>query len=62
MATNKRKGLSLDDRVKVLDLSKERTSARQIAAKFGVGKTQIQSIVKQREEFMVNWLIRPGLP
>lgn len=46
-----RKVLTLDDRVRVIELSKSK-SARKIAMEMGVGKTQIQNIVKRKAEIL----------
>ena len=45
----KRKVLTLEDRVKVVDRLTSGKSARSIAASLGVGKTQIQAIGKEKE-------------
>lgn len=46
-----RKVLTLDDRVRVIELSKLK-SARKIADEMGVGKTQIQKILKRKAEVL----------
>ncbi|XP_053406402.1 tigger transposable element-derived protein 4-like [Mercenaria mercenaria] len=46
---SKRKVLKLDDRARVLELSKNK-SAHRIAEEMGVGKTQIQNILKRKAE------------
>ena len=48
---SKRKVLTLDERVRVLELSKVK-SARKIADELGVGKTQIQNILKRKAEVL----------
>ncbi|XP_045178721.2 tigger transposable element-derived protein 4-like [Mercenaria mercenaria] len=48
---SKRKVLTLDDRARVLELSKNK-SARKIAEEMGVGKTQIQNILKRKAEVL----------
>lgn len=48
---SKRKVLTLDDRVRVLELSKFK-SARKIAEEMCVGKTQIQNILKRKAEVL----------
>ena len=51
----KRKALDLADRVRVIELSKNNKSARSIADDFGVGKTQIQSIIKNKDNIMKDY-------
>ena len=51
----KRKVLTLEDRVKVVDRLTSGQSARAIAASLGVGKTQIQAIGKEKEEIKRRW-------
>lgn len=46
-----RKVLTLDDRMKVIELSKNK-SARQIASELNVGKTQIQNILKRKADLL----------
>ena len=46
--SNKRKCLTLEDRIKVLDRHDKGESARLIAMSLGCGKTQIQSIIKDK--------------
>ena len=48
---SKWKVLTLDDRIKVLELSKTK-SARKIADEMGVGKTQIQTILKRKSDVL----------
>ena len=52
MAAKKRKELSLGDRVKVIYLADEGLSARKIADRFDVGKTQIQTIIKNKSDIL----------
>ena len=52
MSAKKRKALSLSDRVRVLERATNGRSARQIAKEFDVGKTQIQGILKRKEEIL----------
>lgn len=49
---SKRKFLTLDDRVKVIKLSEAGKSSRSIADEIGVGRTQIQNIVKRKREIL----------
>ena len=53
--SRKRKILTLEERVAVLKKADEGKSCRAIAIEVGVGKTQIQTIVKEREEILKNW-------
>ena len=57
MATpsKKRKALTLEEKVKVIRLNEKGESVRRIAAELDVGKTQIASIVKSREEVLKQW-------
>lgn len=48
---SKRKVLTLNEKIRVLELSKSK-SARKIADEFGVGKTQIQNILKRKAEVL----------
>ncbi|XP_053376418.1 jerky protein homolog-like [Mercenaria mercenaria] len=48
---SKRKVLTLDDRARVLELSKNK-SARKLTEEMGVGKTQIQNILKRKAEVL----------
>lgn len=48
---SKRHALTLEEKAKVLKLSNG-LSAKKISEKFGVGKTQIQSIIKRRAEVL----------
>ena len=50
MAERKRTFLTVQDRMKVIKLSGGGKSARSIATEFGVGKTQIQNVMKLKEE------------
>ncbi|KAH3775866.1 hypothetical protein DPMN_177275 [Dreissena polymorpha] len=49
---SKRKFLTLEERVKVISLLGEGHSCRRVASDLGVGKTQIQSILKRKHEIM----------
>lgn len=51
MATASRKVLTLDERLKVIELAKT-NSARQVAKQMGVGKTQIQSILLNKDNIV----------
>lgn len=51
----KRKVLTLEDRMKVLDHSKKGLTAKAISALMGCGKTQVQSIVRDRESINALW-------
>ena len=44
----KRKILSLNDKMKVIQMNRAGKSCRKIAEEFGVGKTQVQNIVKEK--------------
>lgn len=50
--SGKRKVLTLQDRVKVIERNGKGDSARAIAISLGCGKTQIQSIIKDKEKIM----------
>jgi hypothetical protein len=52
---NKRKVLTLDDRVGVIKLLDSGKSARQIAQQFGCGRTQILKINTDRDGIMKEW-------
>ena len=49
---SKRKFLTLEERVKVISLVGKGHSCRRVASGLGVGKTQIQSILKRKHEIM----------
>ena len=51
----KRKVLDLEQRVAVLKKIDSGQSCRRIASELGVGKTQIQGIVCDREDIMKRW-------
>ena len=51
----KRKLLTLEERVEVLRLYEGGDKCVKIASIFGVGKTQIQDIVKKKEEILSKW-------
>ena len=48
----KRKFLTLVERVKVIGLNNKNRSARKITEDFGVGKTQVQNILKRKAEVL----------
>ena len=51
----KRKALDLADRLRVIDLSKKNKSALSVVDKFGAGKTQIQSIIKNKDNIIKDY-------
>ena len=51
----KRKVLSLEERVKVIERAKNNELARSIAKAFEVGKTQIQNIIANKSEILKSW-------
>lgn len=53
--SKKRKVLTLEQRVDVLSQFDKGQSCRSIASKLDVGKTQIQSIISNRDSIMVQW-------
>lgn len=55
MSNRKRKILTLEERVKVVKLNEKGDSARKIATLMDVGKTQIQSIIKDKETVINQW-------
>ena len=56
MSTNKkRKVLTLEQKVKVIKLNEKGDSHRVIVESFEVGKTQIGSIVKNKDEILKQW-------
>lgn len=50
--STKRKCLTLEDRVKALKMMEAGKSCRSVADQMGVGKTQIQSILKRKRELL----------
>ena len=50
--SQKRKCLTLEERVKVLQLLDSGRSSRVIASDFGVGRTQVQNVAKRKREIM----------
>jgi transposase len=55
MSKPKAKCLTLQERVKVIELNKNGKSARKIAEELGVGKTQIQNIIKRKAEVLEDY-------
>ena len=53
--SRKRKVLSLEERVNVLKKIDEGKSCRAASTELGVGKTQVQTIVKERKDIMKRW-------
>ena len=51
----KRKILTLDTRVEVLNLLESGKSLRDVAAQFGCGKTQISRIKSEKDSIMTEW-------
>ena len=49
VSATKRKVLSLEDRMTVITMNRTGKSCRKIAEEYGVGKTQIQKIIKEKE-------------
>ena len=54
-ASKKRKVMTLDERVRVIKLSNQGDSARKIAASLGFGKTQVQTVIRNKEEILKEW-------
>ena len=52
---SKRKALTLSERVDVIKEGEKGQSSRELAAKFGVGRTQIQCILKRKAEVMAEY-------
>ena len=53
MAKYKRRELSLKDKIELIKVSDQPgNSQRKLAAQFGIGKTQVQSILKRKAEYM----------
>ena len=55
MATRKRVILTLDCKVKVIRQHEKGIGSRQLAAEFGVGKTQINNIVTAKADVLKLW-------
>ena len=56
MATRKRVILTLDRKVKVIGQHEKSIGSRQLAAEFGVGKTQINNIVTAKAVILKLWM------
>lgn len=54
-SNRKRKVLTLEERIRVIKFSNKGESARKIALSIGVGKTQIQSIIREKESILKEW-------
>ena len=52
---SKRKALTLSERVDVIKEGEKGQSSRELAAKFGVGRTQIQCILKRKAKVMAEY-------
>ena len=55
MATRKRVILTLHSKVKVIRQHEKGIGSRQLAAEFGVGKTQINNIVAAKADILKLW-------
>ena len=55
MATRKRVILTLDTQVKVIQQHENGIGSLQLAAEFGVGKTQINNIVTSKADILKLW-------
>ena len=53
----KRKFLTLEDKINLIAFKNENSGVdiREIAEKFGVGKTQVSCILKEKEKLMKVW-------
>ena len=54
-SVRKRKHLTLAERVKVIEKSSKGEASKNIALSFGVGKTQIQSILSDKDNILKRW-------
>ena len=54
-STKKRKVLTLEEKVKVIMLNEKGESSRKLAVTFDVGKTQINNIIKDKENIVGKW-------
>ena len=52
---NKRQGLSLTERIRVIEARQQGKSMRQLAIEFGCGKTQILNTLAQKERYLQEW-------
>lgn len=50
-----RKVLTLEDRIKVIERCEAGGSSRQVGDEFGCGRSQIQTIMKQKDEILQKW-------
>ena len=55
MSLRKRKVLTLEERVFVLDKIEKGQFCHSVSEELGVGKTQIQNIVKDKEDILKQW-------
>ena len=55
MSSRKRKILTLEDRVKVVERLSKGESARSIALSLNVGKTQVLTIAKEKDDILCCW-------
>ena len=53
--SRKRKVVSLEERVHVLKKIDKEKSCRAVSSELGIGKTQVQTIVKKREDILRRW-------
>ena len=54
-ASKKRKVMTFEERVRVSKLSNKGESARKIAEQFGVGKTQVQTVICNKGTILQEW-------
>ena len=54
-ATKKRKVVTQEERINALKKIDEGKSCRAVSSELGVGKTQIQAIVKERDDIQRRW-------
>ena len=55
MSTQKHNVFSLEDRVKVVECLAKGKSARSVAQSLNVGKTQVQTIAKEKDDILCYW-------
>ena len=53
-----RKLLTLEDRIKVIERWESGASSRQVGNEFGYSRSQIQTIMKQKDEILQKWYER----
>ena len=53
--SQKRKVLTLEDRIRVIEKVEQGKSCRCVAVEMGVGKTQVQSTVRDRKSIRRQW-------